>query len=544
MICKHGLVPTLATTLLGIPFVSAHASNPAIQPVVLVVEGDVVPGVGIVTRIDGLAVGPSGGWRIEVDTDQVNTDSDAVVLQDGILTFQEGQPIVAPGAPTISSFDSLSLNAAGHGVWNLFLDTGSTSNDSGLFWDAKLILQEGTISSAAGFSPGTPYIGFFETKQNAVHQMIVVASVDDPVITSTVDRALILFQLDASGNSLGEFVVAMEGDILPGQTFPVADFGTGPHTFALSDNSDVLYFADTTDATTSDGNIYRNYTLLAREGTNSPVAGRTWLSLGSSRMDLSPNGAHYVFQGQLSAPTADDQLIVRDGAKFIQEGDTLPPIAPFTFTSFGSAALRVSNDGDVFWIGDWNDPDTTKDVGLFLNHELLVQEGVTTINGLVVESLSTVESNFAISPDGRYIVFEATLAGGLNGAFRIDRGPWTDAGGGIASTASNPRLMGSGSLQVGSPVTLSLTGALPNVPTTLLLGASAINVQTLGGLIVPSPNVVISGLQSDANGSLQLSSTWPPGAHPGFLIFAQYLYPDAATLAGVAGSNAILGTVP
>lgn len=541
---NHRLRP-LAPALLALPFGFAFAADPAIQPVTLVIEGDPVPGVGLVTRIDGLAVGPSGNWRVELDTDNPNADADILVLQDGLVAFHEGFPLAAPAGATISSFDSLSINAAGHGAWNLFLDnTVGTNDDSGLFWDAKLFLQEGAISTAAGFSPGTPYIGFFETKLNALNQVLSVLSVDDPVITSTVDRALVVFQLDASGNLLAEFLVAKEGDILPGQTFPVAELGTGPHTFAFSDNTRILYFVDTTDATTSDGNIYLDSTLIAREGTNSPVAGRTWLSLGSSRMDLSGNGMHYVFQGQLSAPTADDQLIVRDGAKLIQEGDTLPAIAPFTFTAFGSGALRVSNDGDVVWIGDWNDPDTTKDVGLFLNHQLLVQEGVTTINGLVVESISTVESNFAISPDGRYIVFEATLAGGLNGAFRIDRGPWVDVGGGIASTASAPRLLGSGSLQVGAPVTLRLDGALPNAPLTLIIGASAIFFPTLGGIIVPSPNLVLTGLVADANGSLQLSAPWPPGAPSGFQLYAQYLYPDPATLAGVAGSNGIQGTVP
>lgn len=523
----------------------AHASDPALQPVKVQLEGDLVTGVGLITTIDGLAVNALGQTILKVDTDNAVTTADAVVLKNGLLFLQEGQPLLAPAGASYSSSGSLNLSDSGSSGLNFFLDgTAGTNDDSGIYLNDQLVLQEGTVSLSPAFTAGTKYIGFFSPKHNNNGQIFAMASVEDIAIATTVDRALVILHVGSLGQLLSETVIAKEGDVLPGQTMGVSDFGTGVHTYAFNDNGDVMYFADTTDASTIDGNIYVNQTLLAREGSPSPIAGRTWLSLGSSRMDLSNNSAHTIFQGQLSAPTTDDALIVVDGNKLVQEGDTLPDIAPFKFTSFGSGALRVTNDGDALWVGDWDDPDTTKDVGLFLNKKLIVQEGVTTINGLVVESVASVQDNLSLSSNGRYVLFEATLQGGLNGAFIIDRGPWLDLGGGDPGTNGQSRLLGSGKLITGQPVTLSLQNAYPNAAAALIIGVSVYGGQFMGGTLVPTPNIVLTGLPVDANGNLQLTAAWPAGLPPSFVLISQFFYADPGASYGVAGSNAVLGASP
>lgn len=45
----------------------------------LVQKGDVVTGVGTVTRIDNLAVNDDGSWIVEADTDHPNFDMDGVL---------------------------------------------------------------------------------------------------------------------------------------------------------------------------------------------------------------------------------------------------------------------------------------------------------------------------------------------------------------------------------------------------------------------------------------------------------------------------------
>ena len=538
--------PYLSLVLPWIAATPALASDPAIVPVQVVLEGDAVAGVGAITSIDNLAVNGQGDWLIEADTNNADTDVDSVILGWVGLEYQEGQALVLPAGSSLDSFDALTLNEAGDTAWNLFLNgTTGTNDDTGIYRNGDLVLQEGTLSAAAGFSAGTPYIGFFETRYNDNEQVLVIASVDDPAIASTVDRALVVFQLDGTGALLSETIVAKEGDVLPGQGFAAADFGTGPHNFAFNDAGDVMFFVDTVDpVTAADGAIYLNSTVLAQEGGASPVAGRTWLSLSSSVMDLSDNGLHTVLRGQLSAPTTDDQLVVLDGAKFVQEGDSPGDIAPFLLTSFGTGALRVTDGGDVVWIGDWDDPVTTQDVGLFYNHQLLVQEGVTTVGALTVESIATVQDNFAVSADGRYILFEATLAGGLNGAFLIDRGPWADLGGADAGTEGAVRLLGSGSLAAGSPISLTVERALAGAPAALVLGASRLNLPFNGGVLVPSVDLLLAGLTIDASGELFLTGTWPAGVPSGFTVYAQVFVTDAGAVGGLAGSNGVVGTAP
>jgi hypothetical protein len=411
-------LPVLAAALLFVAVAPARAQAPIAK---LIAEGDPLAGVGNVTSILNLTINDSGQWIVEVDTDNANTDIDGALVKTGALYLQEGQALAAPAGALIDSFDTVNLSPTGHSGWNFFLDgTTGTGDDTGIFFDDILVLQEGTLSSSPSFSAGTPYIGFFECKINSANQILVVASVDDPAIATTVDRALVIMQVDGLGTLLSETVFAKEGDQLAGQVDLVSDFGTGPHNFDFNESGDILFVADLNGLTTTDGVVYLNNTLLAQEGSPSPVAGRNWLTLSSStRMSLNDSG-DWVHTGTLAGGTADDLVIIKNGALFRQEGEMLAAISPFALTGFGSGPVEIDAVGNVLWFGDWDDPDTTKDTGLFLNDTLLVQEGVTMIGGVVVQSLSGVTDGYKLSPSGRYVVFEATLQNGVNGAFMID----------------------------------------------------------------------------------------------------------------------------
>lgn len=410
-------LPSHTSLLLGLLAADAP-QQPVFEPVAL--EGDVIAGVGAITFIDNLAVNDSGDWRVEADTDHVDTDADSVLIGGGqALILREGQSLALPAGASLDSFDAVTLNNVGRSGWNFFLDgTTGTSDDSGLYLDDNLILQEGFLSTSPSFSAGTPYIGFFETKINDGNQILVVASVDDPLISSTVDRALVILEVDASGTLLGETVLAKEGDLLAGQVEFVEDFGTGPHNFAFNNASNVLFFANLTGVTTTDGAIYLDTALLAQEASPSPVAGRNWETLSSAVMDLNDAG-DYVFRGNLDGDTADDEVIVSNGAVVAREGESPADIAPFRLTGFGTGPLLIDADGDVLWYGDWDDPDTTRDTGLFLNDQLIVQEGVTAINGMTLATLAGVQDAFSFSDNGDWILFEGSLTGSIDGAFRV-----------------------------------------------------------------------------------------------------------------------------
>jgi hypothetical protein len=398
-------------------------------PLPLVEEGDAVAGVGNVTSIDNLAVNDVGDWLVECDTDFPGTDQDAVLLGPGGLVLREDDPLPAPVGARINTFDSVTLDNAGNSGWNFFLSgTTGSSDDSGIYFNTTLVIQESDVSTAPEFTAGTPYVGFFETKINnppgpslPSHQIAMIATVDDAAIPTTVDQAVVVLDLDMAGGLLAERAVAKEADVLPGQVEAIEDFETGPHTFAFNDLGQVLFLADLTGATATDGLLYLHPTgKVAQEGDPAPVPLRNYEFLLGRGCDLNNHG-DVVYKANLDGSTADDDVIIKNGLVIAQEGNTLPVISPFTLTSLGTASgpVAIDDSGDVLWYGEWSDPNPDVNSGLFLNGRLIVQEGVTTAGGITIDTINSGQDAFAISDNGKWIIFEATLVGGVNGAYMI-----------------------------------------------------------------------------------------------------------------------------
>jgi hypothetical protein len=411
--------------LLSIAAVPATAALVQAQTfTILARDGDVVAGVGNVTAIDDLEVNDAGTWLVKVDTDFATTPGDGVVLVNGVQFSREADALVAPAGSAISSYGEIHLDDLGRASWNLFLSGTPSGMESGVFRDHQLILQESTLSTAPEFGGATPYTGFFGAKNDGAGSVLVVmASVDDPLVASTTDRAIVRWVLDGSGALVSETVVAKEGDTLGGVPVDVVvDFDTSRHEWSVNRSGQVLYLADMNGVTTSDGFLMLDGTLLVREGDPLPGSGRNWEFLLGRAIALNDSG-EYAFRGNLDGATTDDELICKNNSVIVaQEGTSLPGTGGFTFTGFGSGPIGLSASGDVFWTGDWNDPDTTRDVGIFRNQELLVQEGVTDVNGFLVQSIPTVQDNFGISRDGRYLIFECVLAGLGDSAVLLDLG--------------------------------------------------------------------------------------------------------------------------
>lgn len=403
------------------------AAPAAAQITTLALEGDPVAGVGDVSTISGLSIGPNGETIVEIDTNNPDTDADNVVVIDGVIYQVEGQALLAPPATTLDTLDATFINSSGNIAQNLGFDgTGSIQDDSGVYWNDSLIAREGDVLSIAGLSMGTTYEGFFEVRINDAERLLALASVDDPNVNSSVDRALIFYDIDTNtGTASTQTLLYKESDVIPALApEAITDFGTNPQELAYNQPGDVLYVVDLSgDAAFNSAVVLSTSggdTVLAREGSPAPVMGRNWSGLTSISLDLNDSGS-WILRGSLDGDSASNSIIVKDGAKLIQEGDGHPDIpVGMTFTSFGTGSVELDNAGNVVWFGDWNDPDTDIDTGLFYNDSLLVQEGVTTVGGLLIDDLFGVTDGFFLSPDGRSLLFEARLEGGLDGAFVYD----------------------------------------------------------------------------------------------------------------------------
>ncbi len=123
-------------------------------------------------------------------------------------------------------------------------------------------------------------------------------------------------------------------------------------------------------------------------------------------------------------------------------------------------------------------------------------------------------------------------------------GNWTDLGSGLAGTHGVPLLAGCGSLLGGSPVSLALSQARENVSAVLFVGVGLLNAPFKGGTLVPTPDIILTGLATGPTGTVLLSGAWPTGLPSGFGIQFQFWLPDPVGPAGAAASNGLTATTP
>lgn len=121
---------------------------------------------------------------------------------------------------------------------------------------------------------------------------------------------------------------------------------------------------------------------------------------------------------------------------------------------------------------------------------------------------------------------------------------WRDLGWSTGGAAGFARLEGEGSLVGGTPIGLRATGATPTAPATLVIGFSELVAPFAGGVLVPSPDVVISGLATDASGAFDVASTWPAGVPSGTELVLQLWCVDAGSPTGFSSTVGLGATTP
>ncbi len=121
---------------------------------------------------------------------------------------------------------------------------------------------------------------------------------------------------------------------------------------------------------------------------------------------------------------------------------------------------------------------------------------------------------------------------------------WLDVGSGIAGVAGAPHLDASGSLTAGAVTQLDLSLAAPNAPCALVVGAQRIDAPLFGGVIVPSPDVLLQPLSTGPGGTWTFAGVWPAGIPAGTKLWFQAWIPDAASPQGYAASQGLEATTP
>jgi hypothetical protein len=398
--------------------VVALGSAALAQSETLVRTGDSLPGIGTVVSITSVSVADSGDWVAHVATDFPDAQTNEVLLKNGAVYLREGDAI-SGGATNYRYFGPgwPRVNSLGQVAWT---QPGATAGVEELLVDAQLLYRTGDPVLAAGFTPGVAYVDFKEVILNDARQLLVQVSVDDPAIQGFFDYAILRIQLDAAGLPITEEVLLKEGDPLFGE--PLVSIGSGALSgaMALNESGDMLLEVN------HDG-VLLNQTLVAESGGFAPIFGESWGFLYSSA-DLGDNG-DYAFAGRLLGSDSA-QILVWNGVKVIQEGETLAAFAPHALEDFeggGSESpsfpnIFVDAAGRVLWHADWDDPDETRDSGILLDHELVLQEGVSIAAGQRIDEIGAGRI-YEFSDNGRYFAYHALLADGTSGAFLLDLEP-------------------------------------------------------------------------------------------------------------------------
>lgn len=150
----------------------------------------------------------------------------------------------------------------------------------------------------------------------------------------------------------------------------------------------------------------------------------------------------------------------------------------------------------------------------------------------------------AVSGDG-IRSFDVTTGLSFGYSFAIDTVTfhrtegWADLGDALSGVQGDPALVGAGSPSSGEAISLTIVSGPPSGSATLVVGLTPLNAPFKGGVLVPSPDLLVTGLPLDASGAAVLPAVWPSGIPAGFRVLLQAWMPDAAAPQDLSATNAL-----
>ena len=307
----------------------------------------------------------------------VDPGNDRGIWRDDNLIAREGDP--APGIAGDVNFGD--LGSIG-GVFVILSDTGEvtyhaeltgadvTSADDESLWRNNTLVAR-TSDDAPGTSDDAIFANFNAITQNAIGQTAHHTRLDGPGVSTNNDRGI--WRNDTK--------IAREGD-------SVVPIGSGVSFDAINDSpvlndaGDVGFSATVTGTGVTSANnetIWRNNTLLAREGDTAPgTAGRAFSSFNNSLRINNAGQVAFVATIAGAGVTPDnDRGIWRDGTLVAREGDPAPPAAGPGVNFANLTSPLINNAGQVLYTANLTGPgvNVSNDTTLWRNNELVAREG-------------------------------------------------------------------------------------------------------------------------------------------------------------------------
>ncbi len=381
--------------------------------------GNVVSGGGFGndgSAVQNCRINNSGNWVAELRTDLASSNDD-MVMRDGVVILQEGTDLGLPAGWSYNYVDCLELTNNNE-LYVLMDATDTTATQKTILWkDGVILMEEGvTPCTVAGEPLGAVWTSLAEIYVNDNDQFLLNGRAD-----TTTEDILALVEHDDFDILTSQTTIARDGMTLPGHDAPVAGFSTNKHAQSLNNNGDYMWFVDDDNTTTGgasntccDAWYYLNGTPIAHESEDTLISSGDWAHMSTSEVDINDNG-DWAGVFDTSEPSATDFILVKNiggvSSVFMQEGMAPPGIAggPFVLTSINSGPKVLSYTGQLMWHGDWDDPDTSRDKALYLDTTVILQEGVSMVDGLLVFDIDTGNEESHMSDNGKYMVQDCGL---------------------------------------------------------------------------------------------------------------------------------------
>ncbi len=292
------------------------------------------------------------------------------------------------------------------------------------------------------------------------------------------------------------------------------------------------------------------------EATNGSRRAVLWDSNGNQNFILATGGS--LGAGEVNAINNTGSVAVgqtgQKAFRWTSNGAVLNLDKPAGATGSQSYwALGTSDDGSVivggggsFFSGGMKAWIWTEGTGTITLENLVALLGVSIPPSA---GPSPLENATGISADGRRICGWGSFP--LSQSWVIDLpanafdGRWVDLGQGLVGGHNQtPALSGEGLLLGGTPMTLSLSQAKPNTFATLVVGLFQLDAPFKGGVLVPTPDFLITGLPTGTSGGIDLPASLPAGLPSGISLFFQAWVPDPGAIHGLAASNGLQAILP
>ncbi|HKX45870.1 MAG TPA: hypothetical protein VJP77_04155 [Planctomycetota bacterium] len=511
------------------------AATPALpQTEILIAQGDVLPGVGTVADVAELALDGNGHWAATVHLATPGFPQALVVDGAVLIAWPTPLPGVAGNVPFVTA-TSLAFDAGGELVWIANGLPVIGQDGVALYRGLTPLLRRDDLVVAPGVTPGTQYDWFVDARPGGPGEVVAHVIADDAAIQGITDNML-LRVVDQPGGGVVVTDLVKRGDVLPGQTTPVQEFTEYGYGLAANASGAYLHVPRMSGGPEA---VYLELDPLAISGTQSPYFGEPWGAFNRVPVALNDAG-DYAFGARVGGGSATLRFLVWNGIVVVEEGEPLAAVAPFAIDRLYldsvpyASPLHLTDDGRIAWFGGWNDPDPTSDQGLFLDHELVLDEGVPYVDGLRVTDFfptgpGAAAPHFDVTPAGDQFALRAGLEDGRIAAVRIRPGGSVTE---IASCTPNAGTLTSAPQSPGSFLFFN-AGNAQAVGALALVGVSAAQVTGTPPCGIVLPGLGEQHIALDPANLLALKpGLFPATAGLSTVVFFSTL-PTNPTLAGV-----------